>query len=121
VEFAEPPLDVLPTLPVPPGRVYLRFRFSPDPAVALSLRVLAPGRTPPTQAVELLLARHEPERETPYERLLGASIEGNPTFFVRQDTVEACWRIVARVLEEHAPSLPYQPSTWGTFRGRCGG
>jgi glucose-6-phosphate 1-dehydrogenase len=76
----------------------MRFRFHPHAAVASSLRMLAPGRTPPTQVNELVLVRREPERQTPYERLLGASIDGNSALFVRQDTVEACWRIVGRVL-----------------------
>jgi glucose-6-phosphate 1-dehydrogenase len=55
----------------------------------------------------------EPDLETPYERLLGASLEGTSSLFVRQDTVEACWRIVAGVLTEHPPALPYEPGTWG--------
>jgi glucose-6-phosphate 1-dehydrogenase len=49
----------------------------------------------------------------PYERLLGGAIEGTSGLFVRQDTVEACWQIVAGVLAEHAPALPYEPTTWG--------
>jgi glucose-6-phosphate 1-dehydrogenase len=113
VEFADPPFNVFPQLSVPSGPVSLRFRFHPDAAVALSLRVLAPGRTPPTELSELLLTRSKPESQTPYERLLGAALEGHPALFIRQDSVEACWRVVARVLEEHGPALPYQPGTWG--------
>jgi glucose-6-phosphate 1-dehydrogenase len=113
VEFADPPLNVFPQFPVPSGPVSLRFRFHPDAAVALALRVLAPGRTPPTALSELLLTRSQPESQTPYERLLGAALEGHPALFVRQDSVEACWRVVARVLEHHSPVLPYQPGTWG--------
>jgi glucose-6-phosphate 1-dehydrogenase len=113
VEFADPPLDCFPQLPSPAGPTHLRFRFHPDAEVALSLRMLAPGRTPPTQVRELVLARREPERETPYERLLGASIDGRPALFVRQDTVEACWRIVAPVLTERSSAVAYAPGTWG--------
>ena len=112
VEFAEPPMNVFPHLPVPAGPVHLRFRFYPDAAVALSLRVLAASLTPPTQASELVLTRRQP-LQTPYERLLGAAIEGSSALFVRQDSVEACWRIVGRVLEAHGPALPYRPGTWG--------
>jgi glucose-6-phosphate 1-dehydrogenase len=113
VEFNDPPLNVFPQVPLPPGPTYLRFRFFPDATVALSLRTLTLARTPSTQLKELVLTRGEPDHQTPYERLLGAAIEGNPNFFVRQDTVEACWRIVAGVLTEHAPALPYEPGTWG--------
>jgi glucose-6-phosphate 1-dehydrogenase len=113
VEFADPPLNFFPQWPLPAGPTCLRFRFHPDAQVALSLRMLAPGRTPPTRVTELVLARREPERETPYERLLGAAIDGRPALFVRQDTVEAGWRIVERVLTEHRPVVAYEQGTWG--------
>ncbi|MGH7302235.1 MAG: glucose-6-phosphate dehydrogenase, partial [Candidatus Rokuibacteriota bacterium] len=92
---------------------YLRFRLSPDVATAVALRVLAQGRRPSAKVEELLLTRREPDSQTPYERLLGGAIESTPGLFVRQDTVEACWRIVAGVLTERAPALPYEPGTWG--------
>jgi glucose-6-phosphate 1-dehydrogenase len=113
VEFADPPLNVFPQVPVAPGPTYLRFRLFPDVATALSLRVLTQGGTPSAQVEELLLARREPDPQTPYERLLGGAIEGTSSLFVRQDTVEACWQIVAGVLTEHAPALQYEPGTWG--------
>jgi len=113
VEFADPPLNVFPRLSPAAGPTHLRFRLSPDVATALSLRVLTHGRPPSAQVKELLLTRREPDLQTPYERLLGGAIEGTSNLFVRQDTVEACWRIVAGVLTEHAPALPYEPGTWG--------
>jgi glucose-6-phosphate 1-dehydrogenase len=113
VEFVDPPLNCFPQLPSPAGSTRLRFRFHPDAEVALSLRMLALGETPPTQVRELVLARREPDRETPYERLLGAAIDGRSSLFVRQDTVEACWRVVAPVLTERSPAVVYEPGTWG--------
>jgi glucose-6-phosphate 1-dehydrogenase len=79
----------------------------------VALRVLAQGQTPSAKVEELLLTRTEPDSQTPYERLLGGAIESTSGLFVRQDTVEACWRIVAGVLTEHAPALPYESGTWG--------
>ena len=116
VEFTDPPLDAFPQVPVAPGPTYLRFRLSPDVATAVALRVLAQGKTPSAKVEELLLTRREPDSQTPYERLLGGAIEGTSGLFVRQDTVEACWRVVAGVLTEHAPALPYEPGTWGPSR-----
>jgi glucose-6-phosphate 1-dehydrogenase len=113
VEFADPPLNVFPQVPVAPGPTYLRFRLFPDVATALSLRVLTNAPTPSAQVEELLLTPCEPDVETPYERLLGGALEGRSGLFVRQDTVEACWRIVAGVLTEPLPALPYEPGTWG--------
>uniref|UniRef100_UPI0035CC3847 hypothetical protein n=1 Tax=uncultured Nostoc sp. TaxID=340711 RepID=UPI0035CC3847 len=35
----------------------------------------------------------------PYERLLGDAMRGDPTLFVREDTVEEEWRIVQPILD----------------------
>ena len=113
VELADPPLNVFPGVSVTPGPTYLRFRVFPDEATALALRVLTPGGTPSARVEELLLAQGEPDPQTPYQRLLGGAIEGTSSLFVRQESVEACWQIVAGVLTEHTPSLPYEPGTWG--------
>ena len=45
---------------------------------------------------------------TPYERLLGDAMEGDPLLFAREDGVEAAWRVVDRVLTDHGrrPPLP---------------
>lgn len=113
VEFTDPPLSLFPHLPVAPGPTYLRFRVFPDVATALALRVLTHDGTPSAHVDELLLTRREPDVQTPYERLLGGAIEGTSSLFVRQDAVEACWRVVAGVLTEHTPAVPYAPGTWG--------
>jgi glucose-6-phosphate 1-dehydrogenase len=50
---------------------------------------------------------------TPYERLLGDAIRGDAMLFVRQDSVEAAWQVVAPVLRDAAPVHEYAPGTWG--------
>ncbi|GHO47131.1 hypothetical protein KSX_52940 [Ktedonospora formicarum] len=49
----------------------------------------------------------------PYERLLGDALRGDPALFVREDTVEAAWRVVDQVLDEATPFYEYEPNTWG--------
>jgi glucose-6-phosphate 1-dehydrogenase len=61
-----------------------------------------------------LLAQHLPAGETtPYERLLADAIRGDSTLFVREDSVEAAWRVVEPVLDEATTVQPYAPGTWG--------
>jgi glucose-6-phosphate 1-dehydrogenase len=50
---------------------------------------------------------------TPYERLLGDAIAGDPTLFAREDAVEAAWAIVDPVLDDATPVHPYDAGTWG--------
>jgi glucose-6-phosphate 1-dehydrogenase len=113
IEFLDPPFNPFPNLPVPPEPARLRIRFHPNHAVGLSLRSMAHGPEEPVQLRELMLAQHEPIDETPYERLLGGALEGNMSLFVRQDTVEASWRVVEGVLHDRPPAHPYEPGSWG--------
>jgi glucose-6-phosphate 1-dehydrogenase len=49
----------------------------------------------------------------PYDRLIGAALDGNRVLFARQDTVEAAWRVVDPVLGDTAPVHSYPRGTWG--------
>ena len=48
-----------------------------------------------------------------YERLLTDAMKGDPTLFVREDAVEAAWRVVNPILDDATPVHPYEPGTWG--------
>jgi glucose-6-phosphate 1-dehydrogenase len=49
----------------------------------------------------------------PYDRLIGAALDGNQLLFARQDVVEEAWRIVGPVLDDTVPIVPYPRGTWG--------
>ena len=49
----------------------------------------------------------------PYDRLIGAALDGNRVLFARQDTVEAAWRVVDPVLGDVVPVHPYPRGSWG--------
>jgi glucose-6-phosphate 1-dehydrogenase len=53
------------------------------------------------------------EDPTPYEVLLQAALDGDPTHFTREDAVEECWRIVAPLLEAPPPVKSYAQGSWG--------
>jgi glucose-6-phosphate 1-dehydrogenase len=50
---------------------YLRFRLSPNSAIALAARVKLAGEEFIGEERELYLSEEQPGEETPYERLLG--------------------------------------------------
>ncbi len=50
---------------------------------------------------------------SPYERLLGDALDGDPELFARQDGIEAAWRIVDPVLADPPPVLGYEPGSSG--------
>jgi glucose-6-phosphate 1-dehydrogenase len=49
----------------------------------------------------------------PYDRLIGAALNGERYLFARQDTVEAAWRVVQPVLGDAVPVHSYAKGSWG--------
>jgi glucose-6-phosphate 1-dehydrogenase len=95
---------------------YLRFRLSPDVAIALGARVKRPGVERATQGTELLVLRQPGGDDMePYERLLGDAMRGDPILFARQDAVEAAWAIVDPLIHDPGPLFDYQPGSWGPW------
>ena len=92
---------------------YLRFRLSPNPAIALAARVKRAGEEFIGEQHELYLGDDWPNEPLPYERLLGDALAGDATLFSDQEAVEAAWAVVDSVLSKHHPILAYQPGTWG--------
>jgi len=92
---------------------YLRFRLSPNSAVALAARVKHPGKEFVGDQRELYLVEHEGGVEGPYERLLSDAMIGDGALFTRWDAIEAAWAVVNRVLVAHPRALPYPKGSWG--------
>jgi glucose-6-phosphate 1-dehydrogenase len=92
---------------------YLRFRLSPDPAIALAARVKLAGKEFVGEQRELYLLEERQGGETPYERLLGDAMAGNGTLFTREDAVEAAWVVVDPVLKTHRRVRFYKRHSWG--------
>jgi glucose-6-phosphate 1-dehydrogenase len=123
--LAETAAEVLVQLKSPPQRLfadsapatgranYLRFRLSPNSAVALAARVKRVGQEFIGDQRELFLVDHQPSEEAPYERLLTDAMAGDGALFTREDAVEAAWAVVDRVLKSHRRVRPYKPGTWG--------
>ena len=92
---------------------YLRFRLSPNSAIALAARVKREGKKFIGEQRELYLVDERPGEESPYERLLGDAMAGNGALFTREDAVEAAWSVVDPVLTNHHRIYPYRRYSWG--------
>lgn len=117
--------EVLVTLKSPPQKLfadaavatgqgnYLRFRLSPNAAIALAARVKLAGEEFIGEQRELYLLEEQAGEEAPYERLLGDAMKGDGGLFTREDAVEAAWMVVDQVLKHHPRVRTYKRGTWG--------
>jgi glucose-6-phosphate 1-dehydrogenase len=114
VELKPPPTQLFADSAPPSGPAnYLRFRLSPEAAVALAARVKRPGKEFVGDQRELYLVEELVGAQSPYERLLSDAMSGDGALFTRWDAIEAAWRVVDPVLTSHPRAIPYQRGTWG--------
>jgi glucose-6-phosphate 1-dehydrogenase len=92
---------------------YVRFRSSPDSAIAIAARVKVAGKEFIGEQQELFMCEHLAGQEAPYQRLLSDAMAGDGALFTREDAVEAAWAVVDPVLKKHSPARVYQTNTWG--------
>ncbi|MFO7579957.1 MAG: glucose-6-phosphate dehydrogenase [Nitrosomonas halophila] len=123
--LAETVTEVLVQLKPPPQRLfsdsvaadcvgnYIRFRLSPNSAIALAARVKRAGKEFVGDQRELYLCEEWLGKEAPYERLLGDALRGDSALFTHKDAVEAAWAVVDPVLVMHQPVHRYEPGSWG--------
>jgi glucose-6-phosphate 1-dehydrogenase len=109
--FRQPPHDIFGLPQSTTNR--LRFRVWPDSEVGLTLVGKKPGAGWEPQAEDLAFAQQASADMRPYDRLIGAALDGQRWLFARQETVEAAWRVVDPVLGDATPLLPYAKDSWG--------
>ncbi|RYZ07592.1 MAG: glucose-6-phosphate dehydrogenase [Myxococcales bacterium] len=109
VQLKRPPLSGL----VPGRSNYLRLQLTPQLTIDLGALIKQPGEGMLAAPTELSLVRHDEDEMSPYERLLGDALSGDPTLFSRQDAVKEAWKIVEPILGNVSPLRLYEPGTWG--------
>jgi glucose-6-phosphate 1-dehydrogenase len=110
VDLKPPPLSKL----SPEESNYFRFRLGPKISISVGARVKKPGTEFGSIPTELIAVRDSGHDEVgAYERLLTDAMKGDPTLFVREDAVEAAWKVVDGILGDATPVHPYEPGTWG--------
>ncbi|MFI9274459.1 glucose-6-phosphate dehydrogenase [Kitasatospora sp. NPDC052896] len=91
----------------------LRIRVRPDTELGLTLVGKQPGDTNRPRQEELVFAQQPGSDMRPYDRLIGAALEGDRWLFADQQTVEDSWRVVDPVLDDAVPVHPYPRGSWG--------
>ncbi|GDY29741.1 glucose-6-phosphate dehydrogenase [Gandjariella thermophila] len=91
----------------------LRFRVRPETEIGLSLAGKRPGVGWTPQLEDLAFAEQPGADERPYDRLIGAAVDGDQSLFAREDTVEDAWRVIEPILGDVVPLQRYQRGTWG--------
>ncbi|MGH3201447.1 MAG: glucose-6-phosphate dehydrogenase, partial [Streptosporangiaceae bacterium] len=112
IAFKRPPYDPFGLGQQAPGNV-LRFRVNPDDRVTLSLFGKKPGVGWQPAVEDLKFAENPGDDLRPYDRLIGAALDGQRWLFASEATVEAAWRVVDPVLGDVGPVYPYQRGSWG--------
>jgi glucose-6-phosphate 1-dehydrogenase len=112
ITFKPSPHDVFGIEPMVPEDM-LTFRIWPETAVGLTLHGKKPGAGWEPQAEDLTFAQQPGSDIRPYDRLIGAALNGDRWLFAAQDTVEAAWQVVDPVLGDATPVHPYPRGTWG--------
>ena len=100
-----------------PGRVVAKDELVqavwPETAVSMTLQGKKPGAGWEPLAEQLSFAQQAGSDIRPYDRLIGAALDGDRWLFARQDTVESAWEIVDPVLGDVVPAHPYARGSWG--------
>jgi glucose-6-phosphate 1-dehydrogenase len=112
VKFKRPPHDAF-GLGASTAANGLRFRINPETRAVFTLVGKKPGAGWEPEVEELTFAEHPGADMRPYDRLIGAALQGQRWLFAQQETVEAAWRVVDPVLGDVVPVVPYERGTWG--------
>src|SRR4051812_17051917 len=112
IRFKQVPFDVFGVGPLDISN-QLRFRIWPETQLGLSLVGKIPGAANEAEMQELVFAQRAGSDMRPYDRLIGAALDGKRVLFARQDTVEAAWRVVDPILGDAVPLHTYPRGSWG--------
>jgi glucose-6-phosphate 1-dehydrogenase len=112
IKFKRPPHDVFGIEPFAVSNS-LRFRVWPETAVGIQLAGKKPGAGLEPQPEILTFSGQSGSDMRPYDRLIGAALDGDRWLFAGQDTVEAAWEVVDPVLGDVTPVHPYARGSWG--------
>ena len=110
--FRRPPHEIL-AIEHAEATNRLRFRIWPDSEVGLTVMGKKPGVGWTPQVEDLSFSQQGSADMRPYDRLIGAALNGERWLFAREETVEAAWRVVDPVLGNVTPVRAYAQGSWG--------
>jgi len=113
--FKQPPrLGFITAANRPPQPSQLVVKIDPGTGIRIILDAQRSDRRGVNEIeLDMEFAQEGGEGATPYEVLLHAALIGDAAHFTREDSVEACWRIVQPLLTAPPPLAPYAKGSWG--------
>lgn len=130
IEFRQPPLALFSHLQDDEGKErgrmkpnMLSLRVQPNEGIRLSIGMKVPGQKMVLEPQDMEFCYEDVfdvASAGAYERLIVDAILGDTTLFIRQDEVEAAWRLVNGVIDgwasEDVPHIHlYRAGTWGPY------
>jgi glucose-6-phosphate 1-dehydrogenase len=120
IQFKGAPLTLFRASARKPEPNRLRLRIQPDAEIALMVELKRPGTMNDLVPIELDMYYQEtfqaPLKDA-YERLLLDAFNGDAVLFMREDEIDAAWRVVDPLLaywrSEPADFANYAAGTWG--------
>jgi glucose-6-phosphate 1-dehydrogenase len=112
VTLKRPPLAIFDPSDTLPEN-YFRLRLSPEVVIATGALVKRDGEDMRGEPVELTARYNSPTEKSPYERLLGDAVRGDPALFTQDASVEAAWQVIDPILTGGLPVVEYEPGSWG--------
>lgn len=99
----------------------LRLTIQPDEKISLGFGVKYPYSNNQIYFVNMVFSYRDTFKvqiRTPYERLLVDVLKGDLTLFVREDEIEAMWKVVDPIIKSWESRTPldfpnYRAGTWG--------
>jgi glucose-6-phosphate 1-dehydrogenase len=128
IEFRQPPLALFSHMQEGEERSRMKpnmlsLRVQPNEGIRLSIGMKVPGQKMVLEPQDMEFCYQDVfDVEAPgaYERLILDAILGDTTLFIRQDEVEAAWKLVNGVIDgwasEEVPHIHlYRAGTWGPY------
>jgi glucose-6-phosphate 1-dehydrogenase len=94
----------------------IAIELQPEPGISVDVRAKEPGAGVAIQTVPMRFSYGTSFKIEPpeaYERLLADALAGDQTLFLREDSIERAWEIVAAPLAAPGPTHLYPAGTWG--------
>jgi len=120
IQFKGAPLSLFRSSTRKPEPNILRLRIQPDAEISLVMELKRPGTLNELMPVELDMLYGEAFKvklRDAYERLLLDALNGDAVLFMREDEIDAAWRVVDPLLaywRSEPPDFPnYAAGTWG--------
>jgi len=115
IEFKPVPLRLFDEAPSETHPNHLTLQIQPEEAIKFRFAAKQPGPEFDIKQVDMDFSYDEAfaiEPAEAYERLIHDVLLGDHTLFVREDQVEASWKIVQPILKAPPPLTFYPAGTW---------